>query len=148
MKNLKFFLILAFAIVANSCATNKKMTNDGIFKTTWELEYISGPKIAFAGLYPDKKPTITFDKSTNKVEGNNSCNGYSADFTLKGTQLNFGEPGPSTMMYCGEGEQVFLNTIKKVNQYRIDSEGKLVLLTGDISMMRFKKFLLIFFFKR
>lgn len=33
---------------------------------TWELDYISGPRIAFQGLYPNEKPSITFDLSTKK----------------------------------------------------------------------------------
>ena len=28
---------------------------------TWELNYVAGPRIAFNGLYPNNKPTITFD---------------------------------------------------------------------------------------
>lgn len=43
------------------------------------------------------------------------------------------------MMYCGEGESVFLNTIKKINKYQIDSSGNLVLLIDDVAMMRFTK---------
>lgn len=115
------------------------MTNDGLYNTLWELDYLSGPRIAFEGLYPDKKPKITFNKTTNKVEGNNSCNGYSADYILNGNEISFGEPGPTTMMFCGEGEKFFLTTIKKVNTYTIDSDGKLNLMIGDVPMMRFKK---------
>jgi heat shock protein HslJ len=115
------------------------MSKDSLFNTSWELEFLSGPRIAFEGLFPDKKPNITFNKTTNKVEGNNSCNGYSADYTLKGNDISFGEPGPTTMMYCGEGETFFLKTIKKTNKYMIDSHGKLNLMIGDVPMMRFKK---------
>ncbi len=105
----------------------------------WELEYLSGPRIAFQGLFPDKKPQIAFDPATQKVEGNSGCNGYSTSYTLKGNAISFGEPGPTTMMYCGEGEKFFLNTIKKVNRYMIDSEGKLNLMIDDVPMMRFIK---------
>ena len=38
----------------------------------WELNYISGKKIAFEGLYPDKRPQITFDVVKNQVNGNTS----------------------------------------------------------------------------
>jgi len=115
------------------------MTSNNLFNNVWELEYISGPRIAFSGLYPDKKPKITFNQETNKVEGSNSCNGYSADFNLNGNEISFGEPGPTTMMYCGEGEKFFLNIIKKVNKYNIDSDGKLNLMIDDIPIMRYKK---------
>lgn len=138
--------ILALAILGLmmvSCATTKNNStptgNDNLYGVTWELEYISGPRIAFDGLYPEKKPQISLNKETKKVEGNNSCNGYSADYTISGDAIAFGEPGPTTMMYCGEGENVFLNMMKKINKFTIDADGKLNLLLDDIPMMRFHK---------
>lgn len=128
-----------FALIVGSCTSSKKSTNDVLFNTTWELEYLSGPRIAFKGLYPDRKPVITFNETTNKVEGNNSCNGYSAAYKLNAETISFGEPGPTTMMYCGEGEKFFLNTMQKINKYQIDSDGKLNLLMDDVVMMRFKE---------
>lgn len=104
---------------------------------TWQLDYLSGPRIAFEGLFPDKKPQISFNQATQKVTGNNGCNGYSASYTREGNAISFGEPGPTTMMYCGEGERFFLNIIKKVNQYMMDSDGKLNLMIDEVPMMRF-----------
>ena len=139
MKTIKIFTLIIFAFIIGSCSTSKKTADDALFNNGWELEYLSGPRIAFTGLYPDKKPTITFDKATHQVQGNNSCNGYSADYTLNENQISFGDPVPSTMMYCGEGETFFLTTMKKINSYKIDSDGKLNLMLGDVPMMRFKK---------
>ncbi|MDR7131439.1 heat shock protein HslJ [Algoriphagus sp. 4150] len=139
MKTTQILSLLIFALIICSCSSTKETTTEGLFDTEWELEYISGPRIAFSGLYPDKKPKIKFNEATNKVEGNNSCNGYSADFTLNGAEISFGEPGPTTMMYCGEGESTFLNTMEKVNRYTVDDEGKLNLMIDDVPMMRFKK---------
>ncbi|WP_034046267.1 META domain-containing protein [Wocania ichthyoenteri] len=131
--------IAIFTFIIISCATKNNIDSEKLYNTTWELEYISGPRIAFNGLYSDKKPKISFNKTTNKVEGNNSCNGYSADYTLNGKEMSFGEPGPTTMMFCGEGEKVFLNTMKKINKYSFDQEGKLNLMIDDVTMMRFRK---------
>tara|TARA_R110000868_G_scaffold38956_6_gene136112 strand:+ start:1617 stop:2042 length:426 start_codon:yes stop_codon:yes gene_type:complete len=139
MKNQNLFLVFTLLLIFTSCTSTKKMASENLYNTTWELDYISGPRIAFTGLYPDKKPRITFNKSTQKVEGNNSCNGYSATYTLKDDTISFGEPGATTMMYCGEGEKVFLNTIKKVNKYEIDASNNLNLMIDDITMLRFKK---------
>jgi len=139
MKTKSAFLLVIFTLIICSCSSTKKIASDSLFNTSWELEYLSGPRIAFEGLYPDKKPNITFNKTTNKVEGNNSCNGYSADYKLNGNEIYFGEPDPSTMMYCGEGEKFFLITIKKINKYMFDTNGKLNLMIGDVPMMRFKK---------
>lgn len=136
MKAKQILLITILSILVVSCTSTK---NDELYKGTWELEYISGPRIAFNGLYPDKKPQISFNKETKKAEGNNSCNGYSADYTISGDAITFGEPGPTTMMFCGEGEQVFLSTMKKVNKFNIDADGKLNLMLNDVSMMRFHK---------
>ncbi|MDF0717308.1 META domain-containing protein [Muricauda sp. 334s03] len=137
MKILNSLIVLA--IITSSCSTTKNLASENLYNTTWELEFISGPRIAFEGLFPNKKPQIVFNKETRKAEGNNSCNGYSADYTLNGDSISFGEPGPTTMMYCGEGEKVFLNTMKKVNKFSIDTDGKLNLMFNGIPMMRFKK---------
>ncbi|GFD81050.1 hypothetical protein KUL118_39120 [Tenacibaculum sp. KUL118] len=137
MKKLSF-VFAAILLITVSCA--KKDTAEQLYGTTWELEYISGPRIAFEGLFPDKKPQLTFDKETKKATGNNGCNGYAAKFTLgEENAISFGEPGPTTMMYCGQGEQEFLKTIKKINKYSFDIERKLNLLMDDVTMMRFKK---------
>ena len=112
-------------------------TDEALFGTTWELEYLSGPRIAFTGLFPDKRPRITFDPTTKLVQGNSGCNGYSAPYTLAGDTLTFGEPGPTTMMYCGEGEGFFLRTLQQIESYQIDESGNLLLLLGDVPMMRF-----------
>lgn len=113
MKIKNILSLCIFALIIFSCSSTKKMANDALFNGAWELEYLSGPRIAFNGLYPDKKPKITFNKTTNSVSGNNSCNGYSADYRLDGNEISFGEPGPTTMMYCGEGENFFLKYDKK-----------------------------------
>ncbi len=131
-------IALLFAIALAACSTSKKTTNDQLFDKTWELEYLSGPRIAFEGLYPEKKPTITFSKASKRVAGNNSCNGYATNFTLDGKSISFGKPMATTMMYCGEGENFFLSTIEKVDNYHIDEEGKLNLNIAEVPMMRFK----------
>ncbi|KFF07916.1 META domain-containing protein [Flavobacterium hydatis] len=141
MKNYVLLFVSVLTLSFNSCTTMKDTTKTAdLYNTSWELEYISGPRIAFEGLYPDKKPFIKFDEATKQVSGNAGCNGYSAPYTLKGKTLTFGEQGPTTMMFCeGGGEQTFLQMIKKINAYSIDKDGKLNLLLNDVPMMRFKK---------
>lgn len=138
------FTIFFIGFLCTSCGSKKTDTNpvtgtDGnLYAHTWQLEYISGIRIAFEGLFPDKKPHITFDENENIVRGDAGCNGYSATYTKEADRIAFGDPGPSTMMYCGEGEQYFLNMMKKVNRYNVDSDGKLNLMIDDVPMMRFK----------
>ncbi len=141
MKNhlLLFVSVLALFITSCSSMKNTKKSAD-LYDATWELEYISGPRIAFEGLFPDKKPVIKFDKDSNRISGNSGCNGYSTSYTLKDQSLTFGEHGISTMMHCeGGGEQTFLKTIIQIDSYSIDQDGKLNLKMKDIPMMRFKK---------
>ncbi|PNQ74053.1 META domain-containing protein [Hanstruepera neustonica] len=138
MKTIQLIFVSILCMTLGSCNQNAKTNNKELYDVTWELEYISGPRIAFEGLYPDRKPQITFNQETKKVTGNNSCNGYSADYTLEGNAISFGEPGPSTLMYCGEGENVFLKTMKQITKFTV-TDGKLNLMLDDVTMMRFHK---------
>ena len=141
MKNSGLLFFVLVILFSSSCSTVKQAKSpDNLSNTAWELEYISGPRIAFKGLYPNKKPQITFDPITNEVSGSNSCNGYRTKYTLDGKSISFGEPGPATMMFCDAGgEKAFLQIMKKINNYSIDQEGKLNLNIGDVPMMRFVK---------
>lgn len=120
-----------------SCKTTQSLNKETLFGPTWELEYLSGPRIAFQGLFREKIPKISFQKDANKVVGNTGCNGYSAGYELSGRSISFSEAGPTTMMYCGEGEQYFINAMRKVDGYKIDENGKLNLLVGTVPMLRF-----------
>lgn len=141
MKNNTLLFVFLLTLFISACSTVKKpKTMDALSNATWELEYISGPRIAFDGLYPDKKPQITFNATTTEVSGTTSCNGYMSKYTSDGKSISFGEPGPTTMMFCeGGGEQTFLQMMKKVNNYSIDKEGKLNLNIDGVPMMRLKK---------
>lgn len=138
MKTSRTFLFLIFTIIITSCSSKKVISSNPLYIGAWEMEFISGPRIAFEALYPNKKPTITFDKTSQKVSGSTSCNSYNAPFTTDNSTINFGEAGPTTRMFCGQGEQLFLTTIQKVDHYMIDKEGKLNLMIGSVSVMRFK----------
>lgn len=141
MKKYTIAIVSVLTLLITSCMASKDTKGTAnIYDTTWELEYISGPRIAFEGLYPNKKPQLTFDEKEKRVYGNNGCNGYSAPYTLSGKSLTFGEAGPTTMMFCeGGGEQQFLKQIKNVTSYSIDKDGKLNLIQDKIPVMRFKK---------
>lgn len=141
MKKSVLLFSLAVAVCTTACSGLKKQkTTEDFANVKWELEYISGPKIAFEGLYTMKKPQITFNAETHQVSGNSGCNGYSASYEVKGNTISFGEQGPATKMFCeGGGEQLFLQTVQKVNSYAIDQDHKLLLKMDDVVMMRFKK---------
>lgn len=129
---------LSLLIVA-SCATLKKSSTSNLQNTLWELEYLSGSDQDLKTLFPVKHPSITLHESSKKAEGTDGCNGYISDFTVSENSISFGEPGPATLMYCGEGEGLFRKAMKKTNKYALDASGKLVFMTDDMPLMRFKK---------
>lgn len=103
----------------------------------WELNYISGIRIAFDGLYPEKKPFIRFDLANSQINGNTSCNGFSSKYTLNANNIKFA-PGISTMMACpGNGEKTFTDMLQKVNRYALSDDNTLTFLIDDVAVMRF-----------
>lgn len=142
---IKNVLILAFlGVVLISCNASKTKNNDSVSKLegTWELNYVTGPRIAFDGLYPNKKPTINFNTKENQVSGNNSCNSFNGKLNVTGNKIDFTQPMAVTRMMCqdGQGEQVFMNTLQKITSYDVTDNGKtLNFISGDIAMMRFTK---------
>ena len=137
----KICILIFISSVLFSCKCKK---TDSVAKLdgAWELNYITGPRIAFDGLYPNKKPTINFNSTENQVSGNNSCNSYTGKLVLNGNKIDFTQPMAVTKMMCpdGQGEQVYMNTLSKITSYDITDDGKtLNFISGDIAMMRFTK---------
>lgn len=133
------FGLFLFSSCCTKKATDDKKAQTSYFDTTWELEYISGTRIAFEGLYPEVKPTLILNEKEMTYSGNSSCNAYTGSFTYENNLLQFGET-TRTMRYCeGGGESAFFGMLKKVSKPVIDTDGKLLLLMNDVPMMRFKK---------
>lgn len=105
---------------------------------TWELDYILEPETNFDVLYPDRKPTITFDVAEKKVNGNSSCNNFSGTVNIDGHMISFG-PMASTKMACpGNGEQVFLKNLERVTSFDVQ-DTTLTMIMDDIVVMRWQK---------
>lgn len=137
----KILTLAFFSLVLISCKC-KKVDSVSKLDGTWELNYISGPRIAFDGLYPNKKPNITFDTKENRVSGNNSCNSYTGKLNVTGNKIDFTQPMAVTKMMCldGQGEQTYMGALQKITSYDITDDGKtLNFISGDIAMMRFTK---------
>ncbi|MDI1318006.1 META domain-containing protein [Flavobacterium sp.] len=144
MKSTLLLAVIILSVIVSGCnstkttETKKSASNASIYDSVWELEYITGPRITFEGLYPEDKPTITFNETEKTFGGNNSCNVYNGKFTKKENTIEFGDT-IKTMRFCeGGGEETFMNMLGKVNKFAIDNEGKLLLQMNDITMMRFK----------
>jgi heat shock protein HslJ len=133
-------LILIICMCLTSCTTAKSTMTTASLEGSWQLNYITGPRIAFDGLYPNKKPTIAFDLKENKVTGNNSCNQYFGALMVDGATINFKDAKMGmTMMACqGNGDSVYMDTLNKIESYTITDDGKtLNFLIGNVVMMRF-----------
>ncbi|MBZ4190974.1 META domain-containing protein [Niabella beijingensis] len=113
-------------------------TENNALNGTWELNYISGPRIAFEGLYPRKRPTITFQLPQTSASGNSSCNNYNIAFTIDGNSIQFKDPASTKMACEGTGEATFFNTLKTVNRFDV-VDGTLHFIMGDIAVMRFER---------
>lgn len=147
---MKQVLLIVMAVISylpscnnprQSTAVSKKVTaNPAELNGTWQLDYIDGIRIAFEGLYPGKKPQVTFDVVNSRVSGNTGCNNFSAPVSIDGSKVSFTEPFTLTKMFCpGEGETVFLETLKKINLWAVTDTSTLNLIRGDSAVMRFKK---------
>jgi len=139
-------IILAFAVLCltfTGCnSTKQSLKTTASLEGTWQLNYITGPRIAFDGLYPEKKPTIIFDLKENRVSGNNSCNQYFGALNVDGNKINFKDAKMGmTMMACpGLGETTYMKTLEKIDSYSISEDEKILnFIMGDIAMMRFEK---------
>jgi heat shock protein HslJ len=133
---------ISFYLFAACSNTNKINSRPDAHKLrgTWQLNYITGPRIAFDGLYPVEKPTITFDVTGNRISGNTSCNSFSGPFHADGPKIKFKDPLTSTKMACGgEGESVFLRNLEKIDSYDLTEGYTLSLLADGVASMRFTK---------
>lgn len=138
-----WLILLLLTLAIYGCCGSQKTTTDSketnLYDQFWELEYLSGTKIAFEGLYPEKKPGIQLNKANGYFGGNTGCNGFSGKYQIINHTIKL-EALTKTMAFCeGGGEEAFLNMVDKVNRFAIDSDGKLLLMIDDIPMMRFKK---------
>lgn len=146
MKKTIHLLIVSILLLAIAACSHTKHTTMPIkdesskLNGTWELTYITGPRIAFDGLYPDKKPQITFKLPATEAEGHTSCNGIGVKFTIEGNKISFGDP-IGTMIACeGAGEPTFKKFLKATTSYSIDGDDVLTFLgTGDLELMKFKR---------
>lgn len=117
----------------------KKNHDSPIVGSSWQLDLLVVPGVDYEKVFNvDKKTTISFLEG-NKIAGNASCNNFNATVKIDGNTINIG-PIISTKMMCPnmEAEQIFFNTLSKVNGISASGDT-LNLLIGDIAVMRFKK---------
>jgi heat shock protein HslJ len=137
--------VISFITACNnlkqSTVVSRKVTaNPSELDGAWQLESISSLKISFEGLYPDKKPSLVFHVISSRISGNTGCNNLSGTVNIEGSKINFNENFVMTKMFCpGEGEQVFLAALKKINLWAVTDTSTLNLIAGDTALMKFTK---------
>ena len=113
------------SVLLFSCSQLKELSNgskvDPKIEGQWELFYITGPRIAFDGLYPNKKPVLNFDLDHARVSGNTGCNTLTGELKANGeNKISFKKGIATTKMFCeGTGEHTFLKTLDQVETYSI-----------------------------
>lgn len=133
--------LTSILFACNSMKHGSKPSGLAKLDGTWELNYITGPRIAFNGLYPNRKPTLVVNTKEKKISGNSSCNNYSGVLVADDHKISFKGPIASTKMACldGNGEGVYFKTLEQVTSYDIVNDTTLNLISGDIAVMRFTK---------
>ncbi|RYU97195.1 META domain-containing protein [Emticicia agri] len=117
-------------------AMNTSMKLNG----SWELADIPGARVSVSGMYPNKKPIITFDVDDNKFAGNTSCNNFSGLLVVYGNKINLNKSMAMTKMACqGEGESTFVDLLKKIDTFSINADNSLSLNSGGAETLRLVK---------
>lgn len=117
-------------------AMNTSMKLNG----SWELADIPGARVSVVGMYPNKKPVITFDVNDNRFVGNTSCNNFSGLLVIYGNRVNFNKSMAMTKMACdGEGESTFVELLKKIDTFTINGDNSLSLNAAGVETLRMVK---------
>lgn len=138
MKSPLILAVLVSLLIA-ACGGSKIQQDLFPYNQAWELEYLDSSDLGLEALFPDRNPYLIFKSGSGQVEGNSGCNGYAAPIEVSGASLSFGTPGPSTLMYCGEGEGLFRELLQQADLWELTADGKLQLLHGEILLMEFRK---------
>jgi heat shock protein HslJ len=114
---------------------NPKAENSESLAGTWEMTAMSNQDINL--LYARKKPLLRIEPGATSVAGNTGCNNFSGALQVNGRQISFPETMAMTKMFCsGNGEQVFLQALRRVNAYQLEG-SQLRLLEGEAVIMTF-----------
>lgn len=136
------YLITLSIILLVSCTSMKKQAKPAagganpLKGTAWTLS-----RIPDFELENTRKPvSIVFADTTNRVHGNAGCNGYGANYTLKGSTIKL-DRILSTKMACMPGMQTenkVMNILSSVDHYAVSGD-KLTLMQGEKVLAEFNR---------
>lgn len=137
------FLLLLLIVSITACKSRQKLSSSlhqGAIvypEGFWNLVYVSGPSKSMDALYPAQKPELNLRFKDSLISGNNGCNRYHGRFSYIGHRIDFSQPLMSTKMACkGGGEALFMETLKKINQWSVRNDS-LIFKMGSLEMMIF-----------
>lgn len=137
-------LLVVFVALFSSCRVFKKHSKpaDPLLQLEgeWVLNFISGPRIAFDGLYPEKKPEIRFDIAERHMSGFSGCNNFNGTFNATKHTISFPNEIAMTRMICPnmQGESTFMDILKSIDNWSVQGTT-LQFNAGPVMMMRFDK---------
>lgn len=139
-------ITILLCLLVTACSSMKKQT---VVKSepvatlagTWVLDIIPYTKGTFEALYPESKPSLSFDPAQKKFTGYSGCNNINGPFVSDSNTISFKGDITMTMKACpGDGESVFMEHLNRINKYAISSDGKeLTLIQGDLALLHFHK---------
>lgn len=135
------YLLSLSIILLISCSSMKKQSkpkagSNPLKGTGWTLSRIPDFELEKTR----KEPSIYFNDSTSKVSGYTGCNGYGANYTLKGNTIKIGEI-LSTKMACMPGmktENKIITVLSSTDHYTISGD-KLTLMKGEKVLAEFAR---------
>jgi heat shock protein HslJ len=149
---MKIFIpvIASIALLTTSCSHSQKATKTAATAAiksqttltgTWELEFIPANGGTMDQLYPNRKPTITFNEADNSFSTYTGCNTAHGKLVKDGGKINFPDDMTMTRMLCqGDGEKIYLGYLKRINTYSISADGtRLTFIQGDMALMNFHR---------
>lgn len=133
MKKLQLLSISVLFLLLSSCASTPKINPLSLLTgNSWELANLIGADLV---QFSNGKPTLNFLEG-GRLAGYAGCNNFSGGFLLEGANLQL-DPGAMTKKACeGEGEDLFVRAIQKVNSFQV-AKDKLTLLEGASEVMSF-----------
>lgn len=94
------------------------------WRHNWRVTQINGQAITSAS--GPRVPTLAFDAKKATISGNSSCNGYSANYQLKGSQIQFGSVMSTKRACVPSVEDEFFAALQATRSLR--SNGQQLLL--------------------
>ena len=118
---------LAFSLLLAGCAMTPTGDAPKLDGTAWVLSSLPGRSLVAGHV-----PTLRFEGG--RASGSDGCNRYNNPYTVKGSTLEFGARGASTMMACPpeitRQAEAFGAALARARSYRVSS-GSLELLSAE-----------------